>query len=75
MVSAVVLIVVGVLLFVLTGGCAYVLTRVLDEHDDRGGILYMLGFFCFVAAIGCFVGGIERAQKFEDAAAGFPTAK
>lgn len=75
MASAIVLIVVGVLLFLLAGACAYVLTCVIDSHDERGVVPFFLGLIFLVASIGCFVNGISRVQRFEDAAAGFPTAK
>lgn len=75
MVSAIVLIVVGVLLFLLAGACAYVLTCVIDSHDERGVFPFVFGFFFLVASVVCFVNGIGRVQRFEDAAAGFPTAK
>lgn len=75
MVSAIVLIVVGVLLFLLAGACAYVVTCVIDSYDERGVVPFILGFLFLAASFVCFANGIGRVQRFEDAAAGFPTAK
>lgn len=75
MVSAIVMIVVGVLLFLAAGACAYVLTCVLDSEDRRGAFPFILGLVCLLISLVCFANGIGRVQRFEDAAAGFPTAK
>ena len=65
MISAIVLIVVGVLLFLLAVACGYLLTCVLGSQDERGIFPFVLGLVFLVLSLACFINGIGRVQKFE----------